>query len=292
MKCTACGLPLSPARNASNCPRCGTSIASSQKPNAGPVHMESPAWSNNGGAPIHVGVSAQEQQWGQPDQFSAYQPPAMHTPYPQQPQPGQIWSSASNAPQRPPRFSLRNSRFGFLIAGLCVLTGGILLVLVFLLSMGQPGNNPTTNNNNNNSAPASTHAVSSPAVSATTGSTPSATTTTYPGQQYITNAQMTSALPTASQPVQPATTFKANQTIYVTFNINSGGQGGAICLIWYLNGKASFNYAFAVGAHTTSTYAQAVYGTPGSAYVELYWASSKSCTGQVLAQHVDFTVTA
>ncbi|GAC1566250.1 MAG: hypothetical protein NVS3B14_07210 [Ktedonobacteraceae bacterium] len=102
---------------------------------------------------------------------------------------------------------------------------------------------------------------------------------------------MSSALPSASQAAQPATTFKVNQKVYVLFNINSGGQSGAICLIWYLNGKASFNYAFAVGAHTTSSYAYASYGTPGPAYVELYWASDTSCTNPALARHVDFTVT-
>jgi hypothetical protein len=83
-----------------------------------------------------------------------------------------------------------------------------------------------------------------------------------------------------------------NQKLYVIFDINSGGKSGVVCLIWYLNGKAAFNYPLPVGASTTSSYAYATYGATGPAYVELYWASSTSCTDEVLAQHVDFTVTA
>jgi hypothetical protein len=102
---------------------------------------------------------------------------------------------------------------------------------------------------------------------------------------------MSSVQPSASQPALPATTFKVHQTFYVVFNITSGGQAGAICMKWYLNGQFSFKYSFAVGAHTTASYGQATFDSPGSGYVELYWASSKACTDQVLAQHVDFTIT-
>jgi len=273
MKCTACGLPLSPSRNNASCPRCGT--------------------------PVNVGVSAspQDRQWGQSAPSPSFQPSMVQTPVSQ---PGQMWATGPNGMQRPgpqfpmqqpPRRPFRNTPVGFIIAGICVLTGGILLLVVFFLAMGQPGNTPTTANNT--STPVSTHAASSPAaVTPSPAVSPSPSTTSFPGQQYINNAQMSSVQPSASQPVQPATTFKVNQTLYVAFNINSGGQGGEICLNWYLNGKSSFTYKFAVGAHTTSSYAQAIYGTPGSAYVELYWANDASCTNEVLAQHVDFTITA
>jgi hypothetical protein len=264
MKCVACGLPLSPSRNNINCPRCGTPVNQGQK------------------------------SWGQAEQPSAYQSPMAQTAAPQA---GQMWLPGSNIQQEftpgmtrrpdplyspPPPRPPRNNRIGFIVAGLCVFTGGILLILVYLLAMGSANN--TTGNTNK---PASTH-VASP----TSPATPSPTATTYPGQQYIHNAQMSSVQPTASQPAQPTTTFKVKQKAYVVFDITSGGQSGAICLTWYFNGKAVFPYQFAVGAHTTSSYAYATYGNPGSAYVELYWASNISCTDKVLAQHVDFTVTA
>ncbi len=266
MKCTACGLPLSPSRTDGSCPRCGTPMSAG------------------------IGAPAQGRQWEQAAPSAAFQPPPSMA---QASQPGQVWAAGPNgrqesgsfsprqpAPKRPPR----NSRIGFIVAGICVFTGGILLVLVYLLAMGQPGNSPITG-----STP--TTATSSPAVTPSPAGSPSPTATSYPGQQYINNGQMSTVQPSASQPALPATTFKVHQPLYVVFNINSGGQAGAVCMMWYLNGKSAFNFAFTVGAHTTASYGQATFDVPGSGYVELYWASSKACTDQVLAQHVEFTIT-
>jgi len=292
MKCTACGLPLSPSRNNASCPRCGTpaSAGAGTKSTGGPVSFEPVAWNGNAGAPVSVGAPTQDGQWGQAPPSSAFQPPMAPAP-----QPGQMWAAGPNgmpgpgsfSPRHPaPKRPFRNSRVGFLVAGICVCTGGILLVLVYFLAMGQPGNTPATG-----STPTSTRATSSPAATPSPAGSPSLTATSYPGQQYINNAQMSSVQPSASQPAVPATSFKVHQTFYVVFSINSGGQAGAICMMWYLNGQSAFNYAFPVGAHTTASYGQAMFASPGSGYVELYWASSKACTGQVLAQHVNFTIT-
>ena len=288
MKCTACGLPLSPSRNDGSCPRCGTPVSGGIKSSGGPVIPEPMAWNGNAGAPVSVGAPPQGGQWGQAR-------PSFQPPVGQASQPGQMWAAGSNgmqepgsffprqpAPNRPPR----NARVGFIVAGICVLMGGILLLLVYVLAMGQPGNPSATSN-----TPTPTSATSSPAVTPSPAGSPSPTATNYPGQQYINSGQMSSVQPSASQPAVPATTFKVNQTFYVVFNVSSGGQAGAVCLIWYLNGKKAFSFAFAVGAHTTASYGQAMFASPGSGYVELYWASSKTCTDQVLAQHVDFTIT-
>jgi hypothetical protein len=285
MKCTACGLPLSPSRANASCPRCGTPVSAGIKSTGEPV-----GWDGNAGAPVSVGAPAQDGQWGQVRPSSAFQSPASPAP-----QPGQMWIAGPNGTPGPGSFSPRqpapkrpplNSRIGFIVAGICVFTGGALLVLVYFLAMGQSGDPSTTGN-----TPTSTHATSSPAVTPSPAGSPSPTATSYPGQQYINNAQMSSVQPSASQPALPATSFKIHQTFYVVFNINSGGQAGAVCLVWYLNGQQAFHFSFAVGAHTTASYGQAMFDSPGSGYVELYWASSKACTDQVLAQHVDFTIT-
>ena len=285
MKCTACGLPLSPSRTSGSCPRCGTPVNTGAgiKSTAGPVNFEPVARNGNAGVPVQDG------QWRQARTASAFQSPMV-----QAPQPDQMWIAGPNAMQRPgsfsplqpaPRRPPRNSRIGFIVAGIFVVTGGILLVLVYFLAMGS-GNTSTTG-----VTPTPTSATRSPAVTASPAGSPSPTPTNYPGQQYINNAQMSSAQPSTSQPVVPATSFKVQQTFYVAFNINSGGQAGAICMKWYLNGQFSFKYSFPVGAHTTASYGQAMFDLPGSGYVELYWASSKDCTDEVLAQHVDFTIT-
>lgn len=239
-------------------------------------------------ASVSVGAPPQGRMWEQA-RSSAFQPPLAPAP-----QPGQMWDARSNGMQGPgsfspmppaPRRPARNSRVGFLVAGICVCAGGLLLVLVYFLAMGQSGNTSTTSSTSTRTAATSTAAVTpSPAGS------PSPTAT-YPGQQYISNAQLSSVQPSASQTAAPATTFKVHTTFYVGFNINSGGQAGAICLKWYLNGQFAFKYSFAVGAHTTASYGQATLDLPGSGYVELYWASSKDCTNEALAQHVNFTIT-
>src|SRR5450759_2422463 len=139
MKCTACGLPLSPSRNDGNCPRCGTPMSAG------------------------VGAPAQDRQWEQAAPSAAIQPPMARAS-----QPGQMWAAGSNGMQEPGSFSPRqpapkrpprNSRVGFIVAGICVFTGGILLVLVYFLAMGQFRDTSTTGN-----TPTSTSATSSPAV--------------------------------------------------------------------------------------------------------------------------------
>jgi len=180
-------------------------------------------------------------------------------------------------------------KLGFTVAGLCVLIGGLILIFVYFIAIGVPGgssiNTATTNNTSNGStltkAPTTTVVLS-----------PVATATTYPGQQYIDNAQMASALDTTTkQPTQLSTTFKTNQKIYVIFQLHPPGHGGAVCLLWYLNGKQVTQFSFLASAYSKLSYAYSIYGEGGAGYVEIYWASTTQCTDQVLAQHVDFTVT-
>jgi len=97
--------------------------------------------------------------------------------------------------------------------------------------------------------------------------------------------------PNTLQPLQFTTTFKTGQNIYVTFQVHPSGHAGAVCLIWYLSSKQIINFSLPIRATSKYSYAYAIYGGSGSAYVELYWASSTQCTDKVLAQHVDFRVT-
>lgn len=314
MKCTACGLPLSPTRARGNCPRCGTPVGAAAKSIERPV-----SWNGNAATPASVGAPLQDGQWGQGLGMAQSQPqpvpqvfqsPVVLPPQsPQFPQPlqplqpqqpsqsGQMWGAGTNGMQGPgafsprppaPRRSLRNPRFGFLIAGICVGTGGLLLLLVFFLAMGQGGSGDTATNG---TTPTVTTTTKSPAVTPSPAGSPSPTATTYPGQQYIPSAQMSSVQPSASQAAVPATAFKVHTTFYVTFTINSGGQAGAVCTRWYLNGQFAFKYSIPVGAHTTASYGKTIVDSPGPGYVELYWARSQDCTGQVLAQRINFTIT-
>jgi len=283
MKCTSCGLPLSPTHTPAYCPRCGTpteAASTTSQPQYQHAYWE-PAGVVDAGA-----TPPPNYAWAQ----NVQNPP----PYSPPPQSGQMWTGQSyqpgNSPVSPPTGS-RNTKLGFIVAGLCILVGALILIFVYFLAIGLSGSNSSNS--------ATITSTSTPNVSTTTPTTaptataiPSQTTTTYPGQQYIDNARMSAAVdPNTLQPTQLTTTFKTNQNIYVSFQVHPNGHAGAVCIIWYLNSKQITNFKLPVSATSKYSYAYSIYGGPGPAYVELYWASTTQCTDQVLAQHVDFTVT-
>lgn len=294
MKCISCGWPLSPSRTTTNCPRCGTPIDADQKAASIPVQQQyqQAQWGNAGvieASPLQPPSNSQWAPYGQASPVNTQQaspsgPVWVQAPVPQPGfDPGPPWQPA-------PPSNFRNTKMGFIVAGLLVLAGGLILVFVYFLAIALPGNN----SNNTATTPTSTPRVSTTpttAPTATTAITPT-TTTTYPGQQYINNAQMATMVdPKSLQPSQLTTTFKTGQNIYVAFQVHPP-HSGAACLAWYLNGSQVAHYSFAISANSKLSYAYAIYSRPGTAYVEIYWASSTQCTDQQLAQHVDFTVTA
>ncbi len=283
MRCTNCGLPLSPSRTNMICPRCGTPIGSGQKaPSTQAQQYQQVYQGKVGTVQAGAGTPPQNEQWAQTMQGSPSHPSL--SPLPEYQQGTALPAFSQPTPRAIPPPNSRNTKLGFTVAGLCVLTGGLILVLVYFIAIGLPGGN----SNDTVAKPV----VSKPTTAPTATTAPSSTATAYPGQQYIDNAQMASAIDTASlQPTQLGTTFKTNQKIYVTFRLHPPGHSGAVCLLWYLSGRQVSHYSFAVGANSKLSYAYSIYGSTGAAYVEIYWASTPQCTDQVLAQHVDFTVT-
>lgn len=298
MKCRSCGLPLSPSRTTANCPRCGTPIEANQKAASIPVQQQyqQANWGTAGVVEAGAGPPLPNDQWAQYGQTFSANTPQAQTPQ-QISSPGQMWIQApvpqpglAPAPSwqpMPPQNS-RNTKLGFVAAGLCVLAGGLILIFVYFLAIAIPGNNT----NNSSATPTSTPRVSStPTTAPTATAALSPTTTTYPGQQYINNAQMASTVdPKSLQPGQLTTTFKTGQNIYVAFQVHPP-QGGAACVAWYLNGNQVAHFSFQIGANSRLSYAYSIYSRAGQAYVEIYWASTTQCTDQLLAQHVAFTVT-
>src|SRR6266568_3833837 len=288
MRCTNCGLPLSPTNTSLNCPRCHSALVAEAKPVA--VYPALP--------PAAQTPFPQAGQMWQPDPT----PPLLPVTYPDRvPQPMEAGVHLNSAhdmrgsrtagmmyskPIPAMRTSThRRSNVGFILAGLCVITGGLILVFVYFMASGLPSTNTTS--------------ASMGAPTTTSGTLPSATTVpsptvlpsptvgAFPGQQYIDNAQMASMVNTnTAQPLQTTTRFKVNQRIYVTFNIHPNGKSGAVCLLWYLNSRIVTQYPFAVTAAANAGYSYAIYGTAGEGYVEIYWASSTTCSDKILAQHV------
>jgi hypothetical protein len=259
MKCSSCGLPLSPSRIATNCPRCGAPTDAAS--NTAQPQYQQAYWETPGVVDAGAGTPPPNYQWAQ----NVQSPPSFSPP------PGS-----------------RNTKPGFILAGLCIFAGGLILLFVYFLATGLPGGN-SSNSTTTTSTPNILTSTSTNAPTATAN--PSQTATIYPGQQYIDNAQMSAAVDSNTlQPTQLTTTFKTGQNIYISFQLHPAGHAGAVCIIWYLNSKQITNFNLPVSATSKYSYAFSIYAGAGAAYVELYWASTTKCTDQVLAQHVDFTV--
>lgn len=303
MRCMNCGLPLSPERAPANCPRCGVSLNALQ--GARQQQFEQANWGNTGGAP-------QQNPWAQSSSSPPYNPFTQQNRQSQSSLPAPGMGSFNSTmgsglhqpfpprrPYTPPKKRGANPRLLFVVAGLCIFLSALLLGLVAVLGLSSSGHSPqnTANTGANTSTTSNPpHTGASPTAANTSASStptanpsPSATGTVYPGQQYIYGAQM--ATGANSQTAQTTTTFKVGATMYVVFSLNPPSQGGAVCAYWYLNGTQVVPYAFPIKGTTHSSYADATYNQPGQAYVKLYWASDKSCSDQVLAQQVNFTVT-
>jgi hypothetical protein len=283
MKCISCGLPLSPTRKPTNCPRCGTPT-DVDSTTVKPLYQH--AYWETSRVVDAVGTTLPNYRWEQNMQSpSAYSPP----------QSEQMWAgpvyqpgySPVPPPQVIPPNGSHNTKLGFILAGLCILAGGVIFIFVYFSATGIPGDK-----SNNSTTAVSTSIVSTPTTAPTATAIPSRTATTYPGQQYIDHAQMSAAVdPNTLRPSQLTTTFKTGQKMYISFQVHPNGHAGAVCLNWYLNSKPVTNFNLPISTTSKHSYAYAIYGGAGPAYVELYWASSTQCTDQILAQRVDFTVT-
>jgi hypothetical protein len=296
MRCVNCGLPLPPAQKITNCSRCGTFLTTTGQGTQQPFAQG--GWDNIG----REGTSA-----GNPwDQTISNDFAFGQQGFQKQinPQPNAVnsfndadklgFQAASFSPKRPypPPRQKKNSRNLFMVAGLCVIVGALLLVLILVLGTGNSSPNTASTNSTVLQQPTAAPSVSSANASPTVGTSPLPTGTAYPAQQYINNAQMANGVDNQTlKPQQPTNTFKAGSNMYVVFDLHPPSQGGAVCTYWYLGGKQVTSYSGSVSGTSHASYAYAQYNSAGAAYVELYWASDKSCANQLLAQHVDFTVT-
>jgi hypothetical protein len=333
MRCANCGLPLSPART--QCPGCGA--ANSEKPgkqnehaaNQGEVPQYAfPLPQNGNGFPTTpTNGNAQWPYIGTPEGQQARQPTGREmpqpAPFPDAGQPGQLWLPGGSPnrqtsdwrptlqpglentapPQKLKRANGKSSaRLNFTIAGLCVLTGGLILIFVYIISFSLPPTaassqqaavaTATARSVSPTSQGVATNATATMTAPMTLTATPVVTPTVgLPGQHYVDTVRMASAVnTTTAQPTQSTNRFKVKQPIFVTFMLHPQNTGGAVCLLWYLNQKPFSHYAFAVDITTQSAYSYAYAGSPGSGSVEIYWASTTACTDKALAQVVNFTV--
>lgn len=188
----------------------------------------------------------------------------------------------------PPVRQPSTTRFGLTISAIFVATGGLLLMLVFIMSMGLPA--PQATMGAQVSLPQ--HRMATPEL-ATPVTTPTPSTTPvsqYPGQLYIGDAQIASEINTTTAvPTEMTTRFKVRHKVFVTFVLHPR-ESGAVCLLWYINGAPFTHYEFPVNGIATPAWSYAFASQAGPGYVEIYWATNITCTDKLLAQRADFVV--
>lgn len=242
--------------------------------------------------------------WQQQVNQSQFDSGWQQQPFGTQPsQPQTPWGQPQMPYHPPQQTSANRTKKGLLRAALLIIVGAVILLGVFIGILATNNNQPTTANPNTPSSNAKINqsAVGKTPTSSGSNATQNATPTVmptptgdFPGKAFIDTPQTASKVDqTTGQVLTPTNSFATKQNIYIDFHIHAQGKDGAVCLVWYLNKQAVSDYAFAVKAKgpTQVAYAYSIYNQPGSAYVEMYWASSTTCADKQLAQHSDFTVT-
>jgi hypothetical protein len=301
MKCTNCGLPLLPIHSQASCPRCGTPIApgqESREPNESqtiiPVqqagfqvgHGPSEEVVSSGSRGVQTSQAAHRSpQSGIWEQLAPRtQPPAPSMPIwaPTPPQPTQTQQTVRydsvrlhDRPGVKPKSGGHSLDIGLIVAGLCVITGALILIFVYLMAMDLSSSTSGTK----------------PRTALTLTASPTATQ--LPGEQFIDGAQTASSIDSrTARATEPTSTFNVNQKIYVTFRLHSVEQTGTVCLLWYLNGRKISHARFSVSTNSQrEAYSYAIYKKSGTGLVDIYWASSTDCNDKLLAQQVNFNVT-
>jgi hypothetical protein len=302
MRCSSCGFPLSPSRKC--CSRCGAEVTGKAEKRQDQAGLIAPPQQGQSPFPALIippiaqqvskeaveqlpfpeanfpATSSQEEQ----NQAARDWPPPLTPMLPAENR------ASSHISQPIPKAPRRTIRLGFTIAGACMFAGCLMLVFVYIMVLTLPSlPSQQALNTSTNSSSTIGHNAAMPTENP--APKPSATASTdFPGQQYIDNARMASAVNTTMAfPTQETSNFKVNQRIYVTFSVHTK-TSGTICLLWYLNNQRFTDWNYPLQAISIPIYSYAIAGNPGNGYVEIYWATQPSCANKILAQRVNFTV--
>jgi hypothetical protein len=298
MRCSQCGLPLSPTRN--SCPRCGTPISANLPNQAkveGPLAQMPFAPQQVPQVPFTSAESWQGlppsetmQQANMQAAFSIPSPSSSPTSYPTNNFPNRSEPPFAHKPDSSTRDSSKTTRIGLTAAGLCIMVGSLLLILVYLVGQGVlPGGETTTLSVDQQTSTARATQAASVTQAPTSTIPPLTPTPTWPGQNLLNSSVLSNDF---NNP-QSLTDFKVNQKIYAVLSLRAGSTTHTVCLNWYLNNQLVNAYSSEVNpASNYKYYYWATMQTPGSGYVGVSLASTMSCSNAVLAQKLNFTVTA
>lgn len=321
MHCTNCGTLL--PQGAANCPVCGTPTGVASAPQNPPLYDPTiavqPPYSppqtgygaNPYGAPQQGATPSNPYQqpaqdaygnYGQPAQPSNYgqpvppnygypptqeQPPNYGYPPPQgqsaqpnygYPQGGYVPPVVPGAYGAVPAAPKKRSRVGLIIG---IVLGALLLVcigvgILVAVIANQAGKTITS---------------TATKVAGTTGA-PSGKSIVHAAAIILSNPQTSTDVDSNYNPTHVTSTFTTSQTVYVTFDINSGNQDGFIEAKWYNNGQLLNDRSFAhTHTHNVGLFSKSYTTATNTGVVELYWCTQSNCSDAQLAQVVHFTVT-
>jgi hypothetical protein len=302
MRCTECGMPLSPSRT--QCPRCGAPKHPAGKVRLSPHQSPAPTVQ-----PVFPPIDPNHSYVAQPEQTTTAWNDATigreieqeyipSTPPPAFQQPTDIFNRSTQVnlatKNIPPRHRQPRTRLGFTVAGMCFISGTLLMLLVYIMAQSLPQNTATAMQ----AAPVSTPqsqptASASPTNVTPTPVVPTPTPTSTNNQAYISNIQLASAVNTATgEPLTETTVFHVGQPVYVTVTLNQSAYNGAICLNWSVNNSA-IPYSTLIGNSgmaQTNAYFYFKPSATGQGQVDVSWASSTACTDEAQTQQEAFTV--
>jgi hypothetical protein len=188
------------------------------------------------------------------------------------------------------RDSSKTTRIGLTAAGLCIMVGSLLLILVYLVGQGVLPSGETTTISNAQQTNTAKLAQTATVTQAPTSTIPPVTPTpVLPGQNLLNSSVLSNDF---NNP-QSSTDFKVNQKIYAILSLRVSSNTHTVCLNWYLNNQLVNAYSSEVNpASNYKYYYWATMQTPGNGYVSISLSSTMSCTNAVLAQKLNFTVSA
>lgn len=306
MHCTNCGAALQPG--ATTCQNCGAPVSPnpSQSSSYDPTIVASP-YSPPQNPQTAYGANAYNAQQPSGAQYDPYgNVPAAQPPYdgynqPVPPPPAYGYPQGQpqmgypqGQPQVPYAPNIAGSygvaqppkkRGGVgLIIGIIV---GVALLLcvgigVLLAVIGSRSGSTTTNSSSTSSG-----------TTTTTGSnTPSGKPVVSSAAAILQNPQTSTDVDKDYNPTHVTSTFTTSQSVYVSFDINSGDKDGYIQAKWYADGQNIDTQSFTHShTHNVGIFSREYTSATTNGAAELYWCTKADCSDAQLAQVVHFSVT-
>ena len=212
---------------------------------------------------------------------NGYPQPVLPPPnygYPQaQPQGGYAPPIAGGYSAIPPQLPKKRSNIGLIIG---IVVGGLLLLcvglgVVFAVIGSQASKTTYSSTKSTNSA-----------------TTPSGKSIVSSAAAILHNPQTSSDVDKDYNPKNITSTFTTSQTVYLTFDIDSGNNDGYVQAKWYADGQIVGTKSFTHSHTNNFGFFSDGYTSPTSnGAAELYWCTKVDCSDAQLAQVVHFTVT-